>query len=177
MSTVGTAPLLLGLVNLNVGHIKSINIQTFHLWWSNEESKHHKTVNDKLWNLTIYIANLSIALCILKKIQNESSRLGRPASLTVWMAWLSLSSAANTTAVPTEGDSLLVGNHILKVPLGLAQRQLPDSKSCLTGVLQLYEKRTLDNKRITNAAAKKCYSINIEGITTNHIKTHFNNSC
>jgi hypothetical protein len=57
--------------------------------------------------------DLSIALCILEKIQNKLSRLGRPASLTIWLAVLSLGSTSNTTAIPTEGDGLLVGEHIL----------------------------------------------------------------
>jgi hypothetical protein len=80
---------------------------------------------------------LSIALCVLKKIQNESSRLRRPASLTVWLAVLSLSRAPNTTTVPAEGNGLLVGDHILKVPFSLGECHLPQCKRSLTTVLQI----------------------------------------
>lgn len=135
MSTIGTTSLFLGLVNLNVGNEESIHIQTFHL--PKEELVTQIQKKKKMWQEfrrddQFY---LSIAFSILKQIQNDLSRLNRPAPLPVWVSVLCLSSSAYTAAEPGEGDGLLVGKHIFQIPLGLAQRKLPDGMRCLPSVL------------------------------------------
>jgi len=110
MSTVGTAPLLLCLVHLDVRYVESIDIQTLHL---------------------------SITLSILEQIQDEFSRFSRPAPLTIRMPVLRLSSPANTTAEASEGDRLFVGQNILQIPLSFDQWQLSDSKGSPPCVLEM----------------------------------------
>ena len=134
MSTVSPAPLLLSLVHLNMRHIERIDIQALNLQEEKNTLNNHAVYKESSHN-EAKVTYFSIALCILEKIQNEFSRLGRPTSLTIRVARLSLRCTSNTTTVPTEGNGLLVGNHILKIPFSLAKLQLPDGKSCLTCVL------------------------------------------
>lgn len=113
MSTVGAAPLLLGLVHLDVWNIEVVHIQAFHI---------------------------SVTLSILQQIQYEPGWFNRPATLPIGVARLCLRGATNTPTVSPEGNCLLVSNNILKVSLSLGQRQLAKRKGCLPCVLQwLYQ--------------------------------------
>lgn len=134
MSTIGTASLFLGLVHLNVGNEESIHIQTFHLPKGEIIKDNPPKIHAKISEVDNQIY-LSVAFSILKQIQNELSRLNRPASLSVRVSVLCLSSSAYTSAESGEGDGLLVGKHIFQIPLGLTQRKLPDSVRCLPRVL------------------------------------------
>jgi len=92
MGTVCSAPLLLSLVDLDVRYNKGVNIQTLHF---------------------------SIALSILEQIQNELSRFHRPASLSIGLPVLGLSSTPYTTTETSEGNGLLVNQNILQISLCL----------------------------------------------------------
>lgn len=138
MSTVCAAPLFLCLVNLDVRNVERIHIQTFHL----PKAKNIKLKTKKTWfqnfteNKQCY---LSIAFSILKQIQDELSGLNRPAPLSIWVSVLCLSSSTYTPAESGERYGLLVGKHILQIPLGLDQRKLPDSVCGLPSVLYKWQ--------------------------------------
>ena len=135
MSTVGTAPLLLCLVHLDVRYVESIDIQTLHLehFMYQILAKIMDEQNSK--KRKAEVAYLSITLSILEQIKDEFSRFSRPAPLTIRMPVLRLSSPANTTAEASEGDRLFVGQNILQIPLSFDQWQLSDRKGSLPCVL------------------------------------------
>lgn len=89
------------------------------------------------------IIYFSIALSILEQIKNEISGLNRPASLTIRLAVLRLSSTTNTTAKAAEGNGLLVSQNIFQVTFGLSQLHFPDGMGCLSRVLKQIDKSKL----------------------------------
>jgi hypothetical protein len=135
MSTVGTAPLLLCLVHLDVRYVESIDIQTLHLEHFMYQILVKIVDEQNSQKGKAEVAYLSITLSILEQIQDEFSRFSRPAPLTIRMPVLRLSSPANTTAEASEGDRLFVGQNILQIPLSFDQWQLSDSKGSLPCVL------------------------------------------
>lgn len=145
MSTVGTTPLLLCLVHLNVRDEERITIQTLHL--ENQSTiisidllvsnyQNHEEPTKQKMEKESGDTYLSITLSILQQIKNELCRLDRPTTLPIGMSVLSLCSTANTTTEPSEGNSLFVGNYILQIPLCFSQGQLSDCKGSLPCVLQ-----------------------------------------
>jgi hypothetical protein len=133
VSTVGSAALLGGLVDNNVGNVEVLNGKTLSLCTTVTENlvpflKLKTKQNDN--------TNLGVALSVLQQVNNEFGRLDGPASLC-GLEGLGLSSAANTTVETTERNGLLVLLDITEVGKSLGELQASDGSGNLTGVLEL----------------------------------------
>jgi len=107
VSTVSAAAHLGGLVDLDVGDNKLINVEGL---------------------------SSSVGLNVLEEIEEELAALLGPATerLTVL---LSLRSTTGTIAIAGEGNDILVSEDVLEVELSLLEVHARDSSGSLTGVL------------------------------------------
>lgn len=149
MGTVCPTPLFLCLVYLNMGYVKWIHIQAFHLKQKPKptminlgwEGPNGENINKKMECWDQYFC---IAFCVFEQVKNKLCRFNGPASLPIWMTVLRLSSTPNSTTEPGEWNGLLVDKNILQVPFSLRQRQLPNSMGCFSRVLSTNDKKTFE---------------------------------
>jgi hypothetical protein len=108
VSAVGTATHLGGLVDLDVGDNKLLNVHG---------------------------VGVGVSLGVLEEIEKELAGLKRPATLGDTVL-LGLGSTTDTTVVAGEGDDVLVSDDVLEVELSLLEVHAGDSSGGLTGVLK-----------------------------------------
>lgn len=77
-----------------------------------------------------------IALSIFQQIKYKPGRFYWPTTLSIGVPVLGLCSSPDTTTESSKWNCLFVGQNILKVSLGLCQRQLPDGKCSFPCVLK-----------------------------------------
>lgn len=95
-------------------------------------------INDEPVHIKTFV--VSVGLSIPQQLEQELSRLLRPATLC-GAELLGLRAATNSTVEAAERNALLLFSHILQVPYGTAEGQLLDSHSGLICVLQVRDGR------------------------------------
>ena len=89
--------------------------------------------------LHVQTLRLTVGLQVVQKDQEElAGSLGPSALISRSLDGVSLGVTTNTAVEAGEGNSLLVGNHIVKVFLGLEQRHVLDGSTHLVSVLEVH---------------------------------------
>ena len=89
--------------------------------------------------LHVQTLRLTVGLQVVQKHQEElAGSLGPSALISRSLDGVSLGVTTNTAVEAGEGDSLLVGNHVVKVLLGLEQRHVLDGSTHLVSVLEVH---------------------------------------
>merc|ERR1712096_503052 len=108
MGTVGTATLLGGTVDLDVGDDKALRVEAL---------------------------GFGVRFGVLKKVEEEAARLLRVATLGASVL-LGLGVTANTTGEALERDDVLMGDNVLKVGLSPGKGLSLEDVCGFTGVLE-----------------------------------------
>ena len=89
--------------------------------------------------LHVQSLRLSVRLQVVQQHEEELARsLGPAALITRSLDGVTLSMATHTSVVTSEGNSLLVGDHVVQVSLRLQQRHVLDRRTHLVSILEVH---------------------------------------
>ena len=111
MSTVGTASHDGSVVDLNMRDLEILHVKTL---------------------------GFTVSLEVVEEDKEElASSFGPSALITRSLDKMTLGMTTNTTVVTSEGDSLLVGNNVVKILLSLDQRHVSNGTTDFTSILEV----------------------------------------
>lgn len=105
-------------------------------------TSHHGSVVDlhmrDLEILHIQTLRFTVRLQVVQEHQEELASSFRPSALiTRSLDKMTLGMTTHTSIVASEGNSLLVSNHVVEITLSLDQRHVADGTTDFTGILEV----------------------------------------